>query len=265
MADDRVLTLADLSDGEVELLKLRPDAKFSTDGKTVSLPPDPDEPMSGATIEQAREAMQRKFDIPKPPEHIAKKLAEGFEPPQGSMQVIEDGKVIKQSGQVQPEKTKEIVASEADLADYIRCLFGGKPFTKVYEFFDGSVKVTMRERSADEEEDIIRRSAITASAEGQINNPVVLTMLITKYRLAYTIERIATGTEVREFPRVPVGKLVDGEVKVYEIDKRVAELGAMPGIMFSVLGVAVAEFSGLVGDIARRASDPKSWRTPSAV
>lgn len=263
MTEDRVLTLADLSDGEVELLKLNPEAKFSTDGKTVALPPDPDEPKAGATVAQAREVMQRNFDIPKPPEHIAKKLAEGFAPP-SSMVVTEDGKVVKQEGAA-PEKAKDIVASEAELADYLRCLLAGRPFTKVYEFMDGHVKVTMRERSSDEEEDIIRRSAITASAEGQINNPVMLTMLVTKYRLAYTIERIVIGTEVRDFTRVPVGKLIEGATGVYEIDRRVADLGALPGVLFAVVGIAAAEFSGLVGDIAARAADPKSWRTPSAV
>jgi hypothetical protein len=259
MADPRVLTLSDLSESEIEMLKLHPEARFSTDGKTVELPADPVDDRGIPDFE----AGAKKLPVPPPPEHIAKRLAEGFTPPASSMVVEEDGKVVKAVGTPAVEDTS-VKATDAELAEYLRCLLGGKSFSKTYEFMGGHVKVTMRERTADEDEDVVRRTMITAAAQNQSQNAVVLTLLMSKYRLAYSITKLTIGNMVKEYTKIPVGAL-DPVSKSYAIDGRIAELGDLPGALAAVANIAMVQFSELTGDIAKRATDPKSWQTLSAV
>lgn len=270
MADPRVLTISDLSESEIELLKLREDAKFSDDGKTVTLPPDKIDDRGLPDFE----AGERALPVPPPPEHIAKRLAEGFAPP-SSMSITEDGKVVKTASAdgstaapPAPPAPEPKKASEEDVREYLRCVLGGKRFSKTYEFMGGHVKVTLQERSAEEDEDVMRRTAQIAAARGQGNNAIEITLLMAKYRLAYSLTRLDIGTTPRQFNRISVGSLVSiakTEAPIYTVDERVSEIGDLGAILVSALYTAVVEFSEICGDLARRVTDPKSWQTPSAV
>jgi hypothetical protein len=263
-----ILNLSDLSPGEIDMLRKRADAAFSTDGKTVTLPPSLEMAAEEKSVEQANadaiEAVRKM--APPVPEDVAKKLSAGFAPP-SSMAVTEDGKTIAASGPAATTTEKPPKeASPQDIADYVRCLLGGKPFTKTYTFMGGMVSAVLRERTAAEEEDVIRRASRLATAESQRETAAMFAAIyISRYRLAYALTSLRIGDKTTTFPTVVPGSPAGKGEATLAIDQRVADISAMPAAIIAALGEASSEFSEISFDIAKKATDPKYWQTAPAV
>lgn len=151
--------------------------------------------------------------------------------------------------------------TEEDKKDYLRCVLGGKPYSKTYEVFGGAVFLTFQERDnklAQMREHQQKVDAIKVLAEVD-EKMAGLEMLdkATKTRVATTLKRVRMGDEEKT---IPDWKDLEEEDGVSVVQQLV--LATFDGVSESLTNVFVnlaRDFEALVDTLTQRAAESDFW------